>query len=255
LIITITLAVRLLRDAPIASGTDPAGRDPALIRAVQVATVLPICALTLATGGDDLVILGLCLLGFGYAARDRFGAAGLVVGLAGAMKLFAWPVALVLLALAVVRAGRPGAFRFGLGAIGLPVLTLVPAVFVNAGAAIENVVKFPLGRGLVASPAESPFPGHLIAAGVPGGKTIATGLLLVAAAGIGLWLLRTPPRSAATAAVISAWGLLAAIAFIPATRFGYLLYPAAYAVWAPALRHAAPTQTGELASEASMAAG
>ena len=32
------------------------------MRAVQAATVLPICALTLATGGDDLPVLALCLL-------------------------------------------------------------------------------------------------------------------------------------------------------------------------------------------------
>src|SRR6185437_5133229 len=32
------------------------------VRATQAATVLPLCALTLATGGDDLPVLALCLL-------------------------------------------------------------------------------------------------------------------------------------------------------------------------------------------------
>jgi len=98
------------------------------------------------------------------------------------------------------------------------------------------VIRFPLGQTDVKSPAASPLPGHLIADNVPGGKIIATLLLVMAAIAIGLWLLRRPPRSASAAATISAWGLIAAIMLIPATRFGYLLYPVAYAVWAAALR-------------------
>lgn len=271
LMITVALAVRLIWAG---STPDPAGRDAALVRAVQSVTVLPICALTLATGGDDLVILGFCLLAFACAARDRFGAAGVMVGIAGAMKLFAWPVAIVLLVLALVR-GRGQArlesdgrirtmwdlsrwdrgqwrrpIRYAIGAIGLPIFVLIPAVIVDRGAAIENVVKFPLGRGLVRSPAASPFPGHLIADGAPSGKEIATALLVLAAITIGGWLLIRPPRTAAAAAVVSAWGLLAAIALIPASRFGYLLYPAAYAVWAAALRHVGPKPTSDEVTEA-----
>jgi hypothetical protein len=196
--------------------------------------VLPICALTIATGGDDMVVLGLCVLALALAARERFGLAGIVVGVAGALKLFAWPVALVLLALAATR-GRQIGSRYALGAIGLPIVTLVPAFVVNRDAAVENVIRFPLGRGLVASPAASPLPGHLIADGVPGGKTIATVLLLLAGVAIAVWLVRRPPRTAGAAAMVSAHGLLAAILLIPSTRFGYLLYPIAYAVWAPAL--------------------
>jgi hypothetical protein len=228
LIVTVLAAVWLIRRV---AGTT---KDHALVRAVQAVSVLPICALTIATGGDDLAVLGMCLLAFALAARGRLGAAGIAVGVAGALKLFAWPVALVLLAFAVTR-GRGVAIRYALGAILLPIVALVPAFVVDRGAAVENVIRFPLGRGLVSSPAASPFPGHLIADGVPGGKAIATALLVLAAVAIGIWLLRRPPRTAGAAAVVSAWGLLAAIAFIPATRFGYLLYPVGYAVWAPAL--------------------
>ncbi|GAA5189184.1 glycosyltransferase 87 family protein [Rugosimonospora acidiphila] len=205
---------------------------PPLVRALQAATVVPVCTLTLAVGGDDLPVLGLCLLALAFAATRRYGLAGVAVGVAGAMKLFAWPVALVLLALAIVHRRGP---RYALGAIGLPVLSLIPAFLVNAGAATENVIRFPLGKGLVQSPAESPFPGQLIAAHLPGGHTIATILLVLAGLAIAAWLLRRPPRDAFTAALVCAAGLLIAILLIPATRFGYLLYPIAYAVWAPAL--------------------
>lgn len=211
------------------AGTD----EPALVRAAQAATVVPVCALTLAVGGDDLPVLALCLLALALAATGRFGWSGVAVGVAGAMKLFAWPVALVLLALAAVR-GR-GA-RYALGALGLPALSLVPAFLVDPGAAVENVLRFPLGRGLVSSPAESPFPGHLIAAGLPGGHAVAAALLVLAGLAFTAWLVRRPPREASTAALLCAAGMLVATLLLPATRFGYLLYPIGYAVWAPALR-------------------
>ncbi|HKT05829.1 MAG TPA: glycosyltransferase family 87 protein [Rugosimonospora sp.] len=223
--VCVGLAAGLLRRAGTAPGP--------LVRAVQAATVLPICALTLAVGGDDLPVLGLCLLALVYAALGRFGASGLAVGIAGALKLFAWPVALVLLVLAARRGhGR----RYASGALGLPVLVLVPPFLVDPGAAVENVVRFPLGQGLVDSPAQSPFPGHLIAVGVPGGRAIAAVLLVLAGAAIGFWLLRRPPRDAAAAAGVCAVGLLAATLLMPSTRFGYLLYPIAYALWMPVLR-------------------
>jgi hypothetical protein len=203
-----------------------------VVRAFQIATVVPLTALTLATGGDDLPVLALCLLAFAFAAGDRHGAAGLAVGAAAALKLFAWPVALVLALHAAAR-GRAG--RFVAAAVALPVATLLPVVLVDPAAVVENVLVYPFGRGLVTSPAASPLPGHLLATGVPGGRTIALGLLLLAAAAIAAWLLRRPPRTAATVAAVCATGLLAATLLLPATRFGYLLYPAAFAVWAAAL--------------------
>jgi len=65
---------------------------------------------------------------------------------------------------------------------------------------------------------------------------IAAILLVLAGLAIAAWLVRRPPRDAGAAALICAVGLLAATLLMPATRFGYLLYPIGYAVWAPALR-------------------
>jgi hypothetical protein len=250
--------------------------DAALVRAVQAATVFPICALTIATGGDDLPVLGLSLLALAFAARGRPGAAGIAIGIAGALKLFAWPVAVILIVLAAAngsrrRVGRPtgrggrrslrhepdwpAALRCTAGAVGIPVLVLIPPFIVNRGAAIENVIRFPLGHGLVKSPAASPFPGHLIADDVAGGSTIATGLLALAALVIAAWLIRRPPTDAGAAAAIAAWSLVAAIALIPSTRFGYLLYPVAYTCWIPALRPwTARGATGPRATAAGMVA-
>ncbi len=216
-------ALRLLR---------PAG-TAVLVRAAQAATVVPLCALTLAVGGDDLPVLALCLLALACAATGRYGAAGLAVGAAGALKFFAGPVIVVLLALALTqRAGR----RYLPGALGLPLLAVVPALLADPGAAVENLLRFPLGQGLVRSPAASPLPGHLIAATGPAGRVVALALLVAAGVALAGWLVRRPPRTAAAAAGVCAAGMLIATLLLPATRFGYLLYPLAYALWLPALR-------------------
>ena len=51
------------------------------------------------------------------------------------------------------------------------------------------------------------------------------------AAAIAVRLVRNPPRTAAAAALVSGYGLLAAILLMPTTRFGYLLYPINFFVW------------------------
>ena len=215
-----------------------------LVRAVQFATVLPICALTLATGGDDLPVLALALLALACCASGRYGAAGLAVGAAAGLKLFALPIVVVLAVLALTTGN---ARRFLPGALGLPVLALLPALLVDGDAFVENVIRFPLGHGLVTSPAQSPFPGYLIAQALPGGRYVAIGLLVTVALTIAVVLLRRPPRTAAAAALFCGYGLLAAILLMPTTRFGYLLYPLALLVWAPALGAALSRPTGTTA--------
>jgi hypothetical protein len=229
----LVLAVRLIGSAP---------------RALQAATVFPICALTLATGGDDIPVMALCLLALALAATDRYGWAGVAVGAAAAGKLFAFPIVAVLLVLAVANRRWRSLLP---GAVGLPVLVLIPPFLVDADAFVENVLRFPLGHGVVTSPAQSPFPGYLIAQNLPGGRIIAAGLLAVVALAIGYRLLRRPPRTATAAALICGWGLLAAILLMPTTRFGYLLYPVAFLVWAPALTFSGVVHTQEAHSRTS----
>jgi hypothetical protein len=213
--------------------------NPYRVRAVQAATVLPVTALTLATGGDDIPVLALCLLALALAATGRHGWSGAAVGAAAACKLLALPVLAVLAVLAVAT----GTWRrFLPPAIVLPIVALLPPLLADPGALIENVVRFPMGHGLVTSPAQSPFPGYLIANSLPGGRVVATALLVGAALTIGFLLLRRPPRTAAAAALFCGYGLLAAILLMPTTRFGYLLYPAALLVWAAAFsKHTATT--------------
>lgn len=233
-IVALVLAIRLIE------------WGPALLRAIQLGTVIPLVPLTMATGGDDIPVLSLCLLALALCATRRYGAAGIAAGLAAALKLFAWPVAAVLLVHALTAGRRPAA-RLAAGAIGLPAVALLPAALVDATAFVDNVIRFPLGQGVVTSPAQSPFPGYLIADNLPAGRAIAAALLAAAAVAIAVWLARHPPRTAAAAATVCGYGLLAAILLMPSTRFGYLLYPVAFLAWVPALRRpaftAAPPET------------
>jgi hypothetical protein len=223
------------------------GCGPALVRALQFATVFPICALTMATGGDDVPVLAFCLLALALCAGGRYGAAGVAVGAAAALKLFAWPVVAVLLFLAATR-GRSTALRYAAGAVGLPVLALVPPALVDSRALVDNVVGFPLGHGVVTTPAQSPLIGYLIAQHLPGGKIIALGLLAAAALSVAVWLVRRPPRTAGDASLVSGYGLLAMLLLLPSTRFGYLLYPIALFAWAPAMHTPSPARAEPVAA-------
>ncbi|MEV3993417.1 hypothetical protein AB0J57_31400 [Streptomyces sp. NPDC049837] len=110
-------------------------------------------------------------------------------------------------------------------AVGVAVVAVVPVALADAGALYTHVVAFPLGLAGTESPAASPFPGRLLAAYVPGGAVVAGVLLVVSAVLVAGSLVVRPPRTVRAAAGRLALGLTLAIAFMPATRFGYLVHP------------------------------
>ncbi|WP_274033805.1 hypothetical protein [Streptomyces sp. MMBL 11-1] len=223
----------------------------------------PLVALPLAVGGVDLPVAGLMCLGLAGAGQGRPGRAGLALGLAAALKWTAWPavpVALALLATgcggegrresraargdagrrgsreALEDAGRRGrraaALCCGLVALLTAAALVLPAALRDPGAFRSHVVDFPLGLTGAVSSAASPLPGHLLATHVPGGRTLALLLLGVSALLLAVSLLVRPPGKPSAAAARLALGLLLAIAFMPASRFGYLVHPLVLAAWA-----------------------
>ncbi|MFB7480689.1 hypothetical protein ACFUEM_20200 [Streptomyces anulatus] len=198
----------------------------------------PLVALPLAVGGVDLPVAGLMCLGLARAGQGRAGRAGLALGVAAALKWTAWPavpVALALLATAGGGDGRRGsraALRCGLVALLTAAALVLPAALRDPGAFRTHVVDFPLGLTGAVSSAASPLPGHLLATQLPGGRTLALLLLGVSALLLAVSLLVRPPATGAAAAARLALGLLLAIAFMPATRFGYLVHPLILAAWA-----------------------
>lgn len=240
--------------AALAAALVQRARSAGLLRALQLAAVAPPVTLAMATGGDDVPVLALCLLALSlisprpahhpHHSGHRYGAAGLAVGAAAALKLIAWPVAVVL----AVHAIATRQYRLLWGAIGLPALV----VLVDPGGVVEHVVRFPLGDGVVNTTARAPLPGHLLAS--YGGRPLAIGVLLLAGAAFAWWLRRDPPRTAAAVAMVSGYGLLAAIALLPASRPGYVLYPLALLAWAWFTKEPArtPTTVGEPVSGRSL---
>lgn len=212
------------------------------VRALQLVAVLPSTTLTLATGGDDLPVLALLLLALACGHARRPVAAGIAGGSALAMKLTAAPVLVVLAVALLVGAGRRVAGVFCAVTLAVTAAVVLPVALVAPDRLVEHVLRFPAGLTEVESPAASPLPGHLIAQLGPAGRAVALALLAGAALAIMVWVIRRPPRSAAQAAERAAVALLVAMMLMPATRFGYLLYPVALAGAAVTLRAAAPVR-------------
>jgi hypothetical protein len=203
----------------------------------------PLVALPLAVGGVDLPVVGLMCVGLGLAGQGRAGRAGLVLGAAAALKWTAWPALPVALALIAVRRGGRPALRCGAVGLSTGTAVVLPFALTDPAGFFRNVVVFPLGLTTTASPAESPLPGHLLAALVPGGTVIALALLAVGALLIGVSLAVRPLRTLRAAAGRLALGLGLATALMPATRFGYLVYPLVLAALAHRTAHRGPEAT------------
>lgn len=213
-------------------------------RALQFLVVLPTGALPMVTGGDDLPVLALLLLGLVLLRRRRPVLAGLVMGLAGTLKLTAWP--LVVLALLVARdeEDRTATTRYGLSVLLVAVPVIGAGVALGPHAFWRNVVMFPLGLTHVRSPAASPLPGQILVQLLPALKReLTVALVALGAVAVVTMLVRHPPRTAYAAARFAGWSLAFATAIAPATRFGYLIYPANMIVWAYLL-HDEPAPAG-----------
>ncbi len=204
--------------------------------ALQSMTVLPTAALPLATGGDDLPVAALLLLGLVLMQRRRPLAAGLALGVAASMKITAWPLA-ALAAFAARdaqgrRGKRPALYLLG-GMAAVMVPAVLPTALSNLPAFIENVVRFPLGLAGIKSPAASALVGHAIVSAFPALHHVFP--LAVAAVGtvvLGYVLVRRPPRTAGALARLVGWVMMVAILLAPATRVGYFLYPIDLFLWA-----------------------
>jgi hypothetical protein len=215
-----------------------------------VVTASPVVALPLSVGGDDLPVLGLMCLGMAVAGRDDLGrwrpvAAGLVMGLAAAMKATAWPALAVTLVFVTARQGRRAVVPFVAAAFGVAVAADGATLASHPAAAWANTVLFPLGLAKMKSPAASALPGHLIASTWSGGHV--ADLVMIAAVGlaIGVWLFVRPPQGMQAAGWRLVLGLTALFLLAPASRVGYFTYPFGLAAWLLMLRTGAgPARTG-----------
>jgi MYXO-CTERM domain-containing protein len=207
-------------------------RTDARFRSFQVLTVLPMAALPLATGGDDMPVAALMLLGLAALQRRRPVLAGLALGAASSLKFTAWPLALfaVWVVTDLHRRRAIGRYLLGLAAVTVPVV--LPVAIRNLPAFVDNVIRFPLGLAGVSSPAASALPGHILVSIFPREHRLYVVVVgLVGCIVLVRHLLRYPPRNPSGLATLTGWVMLIAIVLAPATRIGYLLYPIDLFVW------------------------
>jgi hypothetical protein len=200
------------------------------IRAAHLALAIPLTTLTWAVAGPDLAIVSLLVLGCALAVRGRPMLSAIVLAMAVSAKLIVAPAVVVLAVMVLNRAGSAHEKRLTVGKflatlVAVSVVLNFPVLLVDPRAFIEHVIRFPLGLGMVTSPAASPLPGHLIASIGSAGKTIAYVLLGLTALAIAIWIVRRPPVTGSDALLRIAVGLGALILLTPATRYGYLVYP------------------------------
>jgi hypothetical protein len=223
-VITIAVSLRLL------------GWPKVPARAGQLAIASPLTALTFAVAGPDLAIIGLLVLSGALAVRGHLNASAIMLALVVCMKLTALPAVVVIVFFVTAKYGRRALVRTLAVLAGVTAVLNIPVLIVQPRAFVEHVIKFPAGMGIVTSPAASPLPGHLIAGLGPAGHALALVLLGLAAVALTVWLVARPPLTGSDAMMKAAIGLGAAIVLVPASRYGYLVYP--LVLWGAAMAFA-----------------
>lgn len=202
------------------------------IRVAQFLVALPTGALFLATGGDDMPILALSLLGVVALQRRANNMAGITLGLAAAMKLTAWPLALGALLVARDTEDRVAWRRVALWVASILAVTILPFAVMSPFAFLSNVVAFPLGLAHVASPAASPLPGHLITDWwAPVGHLLTPLTMLVGGYFATRYTRRHWPLNLSQLLAMMAAISAVLICAASATRVGYVIYPLNFALW------------------------
>jgi hypothetical protein len=211
------------------------------IRAMQALIILPLASLPLATGGDDIPVVGFLLLAMVLAQRRRPFASGVVFGIASAMKFTAWPLAALALFAAYGRKGERRPFSMLAGMIVVAVPTIFPFALRGPFALIDDVVLFPLGLSAIPTTAASALPGHVLVSEFPSlSRALPVSVGIVLAVLLARHLYRHTPRTAAEVSMIAGVVMSALILLAPDARVGYLLYPINFFVWAYLLAEPSP---------------
>jgi Glycosyltransferase family 87 len=221
------------------------------LRVAQVLIALPTGALFLSTGGDDMPILALSLLGVAALQRRQSNLAGISLGLAAAMKLTAWPMAAGALLVARNEQGRT-TWKRVLAWIGsIVVVTTVPFIFRAPAAFMSNVFAFPLGLAGVKSPAASALPGHVLTTWEPVlGHVLAPLAFLIGGYFAAKYMRQRWPLTLSQLLALLSVVFVVAMCVATATRVGYVIYPLNFALWSSMTHERVPAEP-ELASQVS----
>jgi Glycosyltransferase family 87 len=202
------------------------------LRALTVLLVLPTGARYLTGGGHDVAVVALLLLALVLEHRRRPVAAGVVIGLAAAVKLTAW-LPLPFLALAARdRHGRRATGRFLTAAAVVVGVVVAPFAVRDASRLLESVLLYPLGLAEQPTSARGPTLGRLLAASLPDAKGVIAAVLAAIVVGVGaLLLVRRPAAHPQAAAEQASVVFTLTVLLATAGRPGYLVYPLNLLVW------------------------
>jgi hypothetical protein len=227
----IVMSLMTLLASGLALGLLRASKEKKL-RIAQVLMALPTGALFLSTGGDDMPILALLLLGVVFLQRRSNYLAGVSFGLAAAMKLTAWPMAAGALVVAREKDGRPAWKKVGLIIVAIVLVTVTPFVLHAPGAFISNVFAFPLGLAGVSSPAASALPGHILATWWhPFKHILAPVAFVVGGYFVARYMKRHWPLTLTHLLAVLSVTMVVLMCVASATRIGYVIYPLNFALW------------------------
>jgi hypothetical protein len=204
--------------------TDDDGR----LLVAQTMFVLPTGAMPIATGGHDVPVVALLLASLVLADAGSTTRSGLVAG--GALALRQTTLLVLPFLAAIVPSRRR--LRHVVVALLPAALLSLPFLAWDAGAFLEDVVRFPLVLGTGPSAARTPTVGSILLDLAPDARVAVTTGLTAAIVWITLALVAIgTPRTAAPACRRAALAYVAAIVLAPAARVGYLLYPISLLVW------------------------
>lgn len=192
-------------------------------RLLLVATGSPLVAVTVASSGVDLPVTGAVILALAAAVSGRHGVAGTAVGVAVAMKWTAAPVLAVVVIVLWRRYSRRAAGLAAVGAAGVAVLVTFCGAGADLGGFVHHTLGFPLGRGVVPTPAGDSLLGGLVH-DVPALSWFPYGVLAGVAGGL-LWVLTTQRLEITTVATCTAAGFTALFLLAPTAREGYFVLP------------------------------
>ncbi len=188
--------------------------------------LFPTATLTLATGGDDIPVIGLMVLVAVLLNRNQLILAGLTLGFAMSLKFTAWLMFIALIYTLFKMFSVKDVFKVlvSAGVVLAPILTL--GIYNDVYGFITNAIRFPLGLAGTSSPADSALPGHLITSHFSHYKGLIL-LFLVAIFFLSCvaFLLKFPPNNISTMLIDVSFIMTTAILLAPNTRFGYLNYP------------------------------
>ena len=177
-------------------------------------------------------ILALLLLGVAALQRRQSNLAGISFGLAAAMKLTAWPMAIGALLVARTSKDRTAWHHVAAWTTAIVVATVVPFAVRQPWAFMSNVFAFPLGLTGVTSPAASALPGHILTTlWKPLGHILAPVTFVIGGYFVTNYLRRAWPLSLSRMLALMSVSFAVMMCVASATRIGYLVYPLNFAMW------------------------